>query len=106
MHISHPSTKRLYVSLPDPMRVHLASCGFEYLIWLPKIRVNHGLLIDLIERFHSKTQTFHLPIGEITVTLEDVYKILRIPFHGQRLDYVSLGNSGLLAFRHLFRDDT
>lgn len=88
------------------MRVHLASCGFEYLIRLLEIRVNHKILIDLIERFHSETQTFHLPTREITVTPEDMYKILCILFHGPHPDYVSLGHLGLHASHRLFRDDT
>lgn len=89
------------------MRVHLAACGFEHLIHLPDIRVNHGLLTALIERFHSETQTFHLLIGEITVTPEDVYRILRIPFHALRCpEYVSGGSRGLHAFRRLFGDET
>ncbi|XP_059073796.1 uncharacterized protein LOC131874436 [Cryptomeria japonica] len=53
------------------------------------ICVNRGLLSALVERFHLEHNTFHLLIGEMTITPEDVYRILRIPFSGGRVDYDS-----------------
>ncbi|GLJ24294.1 hypothetical protein SUGI_0463500 [Cryptomeria japonica] len=46
-----------------------------------------GLLTTLAERWHSETCTFHLPMGEMIVTLEDVYRILRIPIDGELIPY-------------------
>jgi hypothetical protein len=54
---------------------------------MPDLRVNHGLLTALVEGFHSEMNTFHLPQGEMMVTPEDVYQILRVPFHGLRVEY-------------------
>lgn len=54
---------------------------------MPQIRVNQGLLTALCERWHSETSSFHLPTGEATVTLEDVYRILRLPIRGTRVAY-------------------
>jgi hypothetical protein len=55
---------------------------FLPLAWL----VNRGLLLmdnaaltTLMDRWHPDTHTFHLPFGEITVTLQDVDMILGLP---------------------------
>lgn len=47
------------------------------------IRDNLGLLTTLAERWHSETSTFYFPTGEMSVTLEDVYHILRLPINGE-----------------------
>jgi hypothetical protein len=39
-------------------------------------------LMALMDRWRPKTHTFHLPSGEITVTLQDVTKILGLPIDG------------------------
>ncbi|XP_016194990.1 protein MAIN-LIKE 2-like [Arachis ipaensis] len=41
--------------------------------------VHKALVNALIERWHPDTHTFHLPIGECAVTLEDVAIILGLP---------------------------
>lgn len=45
------------------------------------------MMIALVERWHSKTSLFHLPIGEATITLEDVWRILSLPIHGELVTY-------------------
>lgn len=54
---------------------------------MPEIRANTGLLTALAERWHSETSSFHLATGEATGTLEDVWRILRIPIHGEMIEY-------------------
>ncbi|KAH1232241.1 Protein MAIN-LIKE 1 [Glycine max] len=53
--------------------------------------VSHGRKVTLIGRpvpeieglrWHSKTSTFHLPVGELTITLDDVSSILHLPITG------------------------
>ncbi|XP_042054514.1 serine/threonine-protein phosphatase 7 long form homolog [Salvia splendens] len=39
------------------------------------MKVDNELIMDLIERWRPKMHTFHLPIGEATVTLEDMQAI-------------------------------
>ncbi|QHN87253.1 uncharacterized protein DS421_16g553460 [Arachis hypogaea] len=41
------------------------------------------LLSVLVERWRPETHTFHLPVGEVTVTLEDMSYILGLPINGE-----------------------
>ena len=61
--------------------------GFTYLLQMPQFQVNRGLLIAVVERWHSDHNTFHLLMGEMTVTPEDVHRIFRIPTVGDLVYY-------------------
>jgi hypothetical protein len=58
--------------------------------FLPHARlITHGLplmgaavLTTFVDRWHPETHTFHLPSGEITVTLQDIAMILGLPIDG------------------------
>ena len=54
----------------------LASLGLYHITFMSEIRSNSGLLTVLIERWHSETSSFHVPMGEAIVTLEGVWCIL------------------------------
>lgn len=41
-----------------------------------------GLLSAFVERWHKETNSFHLPVGEMTITLDDVSSLLHIPITG------------------------
>ncbi|XP_059078080.1 serine/threonine-protein phosphatase 7 long form homolog [Cryptomeria japonica] len=45
------------------------------------------MITTLVERWHSKTCSFHLPNAEALITLEDAWCILHIPIHGARVIY-------------------
>ena len=53
-----------------------------YLARLPHTRTYMVMVIALCERWHNETTTFHLPNGEMMMTLEDVYHIFRLPVWG------------------------
>ena len=57
--------------------------GLKWIIRMPHVWVNHDLLTTLAKRWHSEHNTFHLPTGEASITLEDVYHILQVPCHGE-----------------------
>ena len=38
-----------------------------------------GLILGFVERWHPETNTFHLPIGEMTISLDDVWSLLHLP---------------------------
>ncbi|KAH9306964.1 hypothetical protein KI387_011368, partial [Taxus chinensis] len=40
-------------------------------------------MVALIERWNPATNVLHLPTGKMTITLEDVYRILRLPIDGE-----------------------
>jgi len=48
------------------------------------------LLSKFVERWHRDTNTFYLPDGEMTITLDDVSCILHIPIVGEFLTYITL----------------
>ncbi|XXG76591.1 hypothetical protein AAC387_Pa08g0904 [Persea americana] len=41
--------------------------------------IDHALITPLIEKWHPETNSFHLPSGEATITLEDVAYIYGLP---------------------------
>ena len=43
-----------------------------------------GLVLGFVERWHPKTNTFHLPIGEMTITSDDVWSLLHLPITGSQ----------------------
>ncbi|XP_041999759.1 protein MAIN-LIKE 1-like [Salvia splendens] len=47
------------------------------------MKVDNELITALIERWRSETHTFHLPIGEATITLEDVQAIWGLRAEGR-----------------------
>ena len=50
---------------------NLALCGYGV--------VNRGMINMLVERLHHETSSFHLPHGEMTITVDDVACMLHIP---------------------------
>lgn len=54
---------------------------------LPMIQTNHGLLTMLAKRWDSETHSFHLSMGEMTLTLEDVWRILYISITSDLVTY-------------------
>jgi len=42
-----------------------------------------GLILGFMERWHPETNTFHLPIGEMIISLDDVWSLLHLPITGE-----------------------
>lgn len=56
--------------------------GLGYLVRLSHKCTYMVMVTTLCEWWHSETATFHLPTGDMTVILEDVYWILKLPIRG------------------------
>jgi len=53
-------------------------------------QLDHGLICAFLERWHEETSSFHLPFGEMTLTLDDVSCLLHIPIDGMLLSHSSI----------------
>ncbi|KAL5190863.1 Protein MAIN-LIKE 1 [Glycine soja] len=60
----------------------VATTGLSPLIDCSVITGDPGLISAFVERWHSETSTFHFPVGELTITLDDVSSILHLPITG------------------------
>ncbi|MCI58466.1 serine/threonine-protein phosphatase 7 long form-like protein, partial [Trifolium medium] len=49
-----------------------------------------SLLSTFVERWHRETISFHMPSGEMTVTLDDVRCLLHFPIKGRLLDHTCI----------------
>jgi len=43
---------------------------------------DRGLISAFMERWHKETSTFHLPVGELIITLDDMASLLHLPIIG------------------------
>ena len=51
----------------------------------PSREIDHNLITAFVERWWSETHTFHLPHGEMTITLQDAEVLLGIPIDGEAI---------------------
>ncbi|XP_030964384.1 serine/threonine-protein phosphatase 7 long form homolog [Quercus lobata] len=63
----------------------ITTVGLEGLLWVPGREIDNGLITALVERWRPETHTFHMPHGEVTITLQDVEVLLRLPVDGDAI---------------------
>ncbi|KAJ9561919.1 hypothetical protein OSB04_007079 [Centaurea solstitialis] len=68
--------------IPNPVMNYIRRAGFEGMINCGFKPLDHALITELVERWRPETHTFHLPIGEVTVTLQDVQLIWGLRIDG------------------------
>ena len=66
----------------DALIPYLQLSGFIGVAHCSYFPVDHDLISALVERWWPETHTFHLPVGECTITLEDVSIQLGLPIDG------------------------
>ena len=49
--------------------------------------VNKIIKSGFVERWQHETNTFHMPFGAMTITLDDIASIIDIPVTGQSISY-------------------
>ena len=64
------------------IRLYVISAGFYGVYRLGHIMIDWPLMTCLVERWRLETHTFHLPVGEMTITLQDVAIILGLRIDG------------------------
>ncbi|KAK6142915.1 hypothetical protein DH2020_023263 [Rehmannia glutinosa] len=69
--------------------------GFYGVVRCGSMDIDYHLITALVERWRSETHTFHLPIGEATVTLQDVAIIWGLPVEGHPVIARDLGRTNL-----------
>ncbi|XP_025678113.1 protein MAINTENANCE OF MERISTEMS-like [Arachis hypogaea] len=67
---------------PDAIVPYLAEAGFGDTVPLKDFTFDNSLISALVERWRSEMHTFHLPWGEVTITLQDVVYHLDLRAHG------------------------
>ena len=60
----------------------VARTGLSPLIACSVNTGNRGLLSLFFERWHHETSSFHLPVGEVTIILDDISSLLHLPVVG------------------------
>ena len=60
----------------------VAGTGLSPLIACSVDTGDRGLLSTFVERWHRETSSFHLSVGELTITLDDVSSFLHLPVIG------------------------
>ncbi|XP_028199573.1 protein MAIN-LIKE 2-like [Glycine soja] len=60
----------------------VAGTGLSLLIACSVDTGDRGLLSAFVEQWHRETSSFHLPVGELTITLDDVSSLLHLPVIG------------------------
>ncbi|XP_050383992.1 protein MAIN-LIKE 2-like isoform X2 [Argentina anserina] len=79
----HEHTSMLEHWKLTPKQIELVEkAGFGYFRSIPTIMLDNSLISALVERWRRETNTFHLPVGEMTMSLEDAALILGLPVDG------------------------
>ncbi|XP_028198043.1 protein MAIN-LIKE 2-like [Glycine soja] len=75
----------------------IAATGLDPLIRCSVITTDPGLISAFVEKWHRETSSFHLPVGEVTITLDDVSSLLHIPITGALHSFEPLATSDAVA---------
>ncbi|RYR47604.1 hypothetical protein Ahy_A07g033547 [Arachis hypogaea] len=67
---------------PDAIVLYLAEAGFGDTMPLRDFTFDNSLISALVERWCPEMHTFHLPWGQVTITLQDVVYHLGLRAHG------------------------
>jgi hypothetical protein len=81
----------------------LKESGLHDLVYLGYATVPHALQMTLCERWHNETSNFHMVLGEMTVTLDDVACLMHLPIEGRMLSHPKMSQTDgtELMVRHL-----
>jgi len=89
LHGKKLSLKNLTLPQPDAQNEWFWSevnmSGLTPLLTSGYENISLGFICAMSERWHEETSSFHLPVGVMTITLDDVACLLGIPITGRLL---------------------
>ena len=74
----------------NKIRDAVTRCGLGPLIACTHRDLSNVLVFAFCERWHPEKNSFHLPFGEMTITLDDVGAILDIPVTSRTVSHQPL----------------
>ena len=83
--MGHNASQMIYDSRYAPFFRRLGVLGFVLQFKRVPPKFNSTVLSALVDRWRPKTHSFHLPCGEMTVTLQDFAMITGLPIDGEAL---------------------
>ncbi|KAL6326548.1 hypothetical protein AAG906_008410 [Vitis piasezkii] len=84
--------------LDDRVRPYIIQSGFYVFHRVGHVKVDWPLITALVERWRPETHTFHMPVGEMTITLQDVAILFGLRVHGH-----PTGSTEILIGMHFVR---
>nr|GMD39314.1 serine/threonine-protein phosphatase 7 long form homolog [Ipomoea batatas] len=69
----------------DRVEELLRQSGFITITCLRHMKLDHHLITALVERWRPEVHAFHMPFGEVTITLQDVEVLLGLKIDGRPL---------------------
>lgn len=98
----HEHTSKLGEWKLTPKQIELVEkAGFGYLRKIPAISLDNPLISALVERWRRETNTFHLTVGEMTVTLQDVALLLGLRIDGKPVIGITYTTCSTVCERYL-----
>ena len=76
----------------EVMRPYLFNLGLHHVVDIVRTEksiINASLIAGLVERWRPETHTFHMPFGDMTVTLQDVSALWGLSIRGTPVGGVS-----------------
>lgn len=49
--------------------------------------INHDMLANFVERWHKETSSFHIHIGEMSITIDDISCLIHLPIRERLLNH-------------------
>ena len=65
------------------MKFAAIDAGLDHIPDIIYEHVDKDLFMAFVERWQPETSSFHLPFGEMTITLHDVYQQMKLPIRGR-----------------------
>ncbi|KAI5390181.1 hypothetical protein KIW84_075485 [Lathyrus oleraceus] len=75
-------TSRVPLALPPQMESWVSRSGLASLQRTSLNKIDTNLVFAFVERWHLETSSFHMPFGEMSITLDDVACLLHLPIRG------------------------